>query len=219
MQNILTMNILHIIFCFINRILFSETLYVMKTLYTFSATIAYILKSQKYVTCCPLFPLWTMNWKDYISSADLRRNPFGILLLYPKRIKYSDMIDSDTDTALLMTVDDCCWVLLVVLRCCLSEIRGPGPVYCGCVRRLVRQTKTFPVANYLVPRENKWHNLRNTLTRERRGGRWAVSPPPVYEECAQYSHAELLTRCCCELFIICILHRLNYVLIAPCKQK
>ena len=61
------MNILHIIFCFINRILFSETLYVMKTLYTFSATIAYILKSQKSllliptkiknVTCCPLFSL------------------------------------------------------------------------------------------------------------------------------------------------------------------
>ena len=61
------MNILHIIFCFINRILFSETLYVMKTLYTFSATIAYILKSQKFlllfpikiknVTCCPLFPM------------------------------------------------------------------------------------------------------------------------------------------------------------------
>ena len=44
-------------------------------------------------------------------------------------------------------------------------------------------------------------------------------PPPVYEECAQYSHAELVTRCCYELFIICILHRLNYVLIAPCKQK
>ena len=226
MQNILTMNILHIIFCFVNRILFSETLYVLKTLYTFSATIAYILKSQKSFTSdsykdqeCHLLPTISLvNWKDYISSADLRRNPFGILLLYPKRIKYSDMIDSDTDTALLMTVDECCWVL-VVLRCCLSEIRGPGLVHCGCVRRLVRQTKTFPVANYLVPRENKWHNLRNTLTRERRGGRWAVFPPPVYEECAQYSHAELVTRCCCELFIICILHRLNYVLIAPCKQK
>ena len=83
--------ILHIIFCFINRILFSETLYVMKTLYTFSAT-----------------TISLVNWKDYISSADLRRNPFGILLLFPKRIKYSDMIDSDTDTALLMTVDECC---------------------------------------------------------------------------------------------------------------
>ena len=45
------MNILHIIFCFVNRILFSETLYVMKTLYTFLATKAYILKSQK---CFPM---------------------------------------------------------------------------------------------------------------------------------------------------------------------